>query len=100
MYPALLMSSYLNQSGHRDQLYTNYVSQALRREGEIKTAEQKDMVLTSSHIYMKNVLTCGTVLTEYLLNVDGRYHTTKTAPSPYNQVGRAGKVKKESGWDL
>lgn len=49
---------------------------------------------------MKNALTCGTVLTEYLLNVDGRYHTTKTAPSPYNQVGRAGKVKKESGWDL
>lgn len=49
---------------------------------------------------MKNTLTCGTVLTEYLLNVDGRYHTTKIAPSPHNQVGRAGKVKKESGWDL
>ena len=94
------MCSSLNQSGHRDQLYTNYMSQALRKEREIKMAEQKDMVVTSSHKYMKNTLTCGTILTEYLLNVGGRSHTTKTTPSPHNQVGWAGKRKKESGWDL
>ena len=93
MYPTLLPCSSLNQSGHRDQLYTKYVSQALRREGELKTAEQKDVVL-ASHKYMKTTLACATLLTGHLLDDGGRAHTTKPAPSAHNQVGRQGKEKR------
>ena len=44
---------------------------------KIKKAEQKDLDLTTSHKSIKNTFTCGTVLTEHLLNSGGRAHTTK-----------------------
>ena len=42
------------------------------------TAEQKDMDLILSHKYIKNTSTCGTILTEYVLD-SGRSHKTKIA---------------------
>lgn len=46
--------------------------------GEIKMVESKRMELTSSHKYIKNTFTCGTTLTEYLLNI-GRSQKFKSA---------------------
>ena len=42
-------------------------------------AEQRDMELTSSHKYITNTSTCGTVLTEYLPKACRRSHTNKAA---------------------
>ena len=52
------------------------------------------MKLTASHKYIKNTSTCGTVLTEYLLNAGRRRWTTKRArKSLCNQVGQKEKEK-------
>lgn len=40
-------------------------------------AEKKDVELNSSHKYIKNITTYGTILTEYPLNTGKRPHTTK-----------------------
>ena len=66
------------------------------------------MALTFSHKYIKNTSTCGTVLTEHLLNAGRRPQTPKRArKSPHNWVGQKKKGKKkkererkESGRDL
>ena len=47
--------------------------------GRIKTTEEKDVKLTSSHKYIRNTSTCGTILTEYTLNSGRRSHKTKIA---------------------
>lgn len=61
------------------------------------------MKLTSSHKYVKNTSTCGTILSEYLLNTGRRLHTserTRKSPHKHNRVEQKTKVRKELGWDL
>ena len=54
------------------------------------------MALTFSHKYIKNTSTCGTVLTEHLLNAGRRPQTPKRArKSPHNWVGQKKKGKKK-----
>ena len=51
---------------------------------------------TSSHKYIKNISTFGTILTEHLLNPGRRPQTTESArKSPHNQVGQKEKEKKK-----
>lgn len=53
----------------------------------IKMAE-KNMELTSSHKHIKNTPTCGTILTEHLLNIaEGLKHLKGQERSPHNQEG-------------
>ena len=50
----------------------------------------------SPHRYIKNTSTCGTTLTEHLLNADRRPQTSKRArKSPCNWVGQKKKKKKK-----
>ena len=57
------------------------------------------MELTSSHKYIKNTPTCGTILTEHLLNTGRRPQTSKRArKSLRNRVGQK-KKKKERNRD-
>ena len=66
-------------------------------------AEQQDVTLPFSHKYIKNTSTCGTILTEYLLNTARTPQTAERArKSPCNQVGKKKKKKarKESRQDL
>ena len=58
------------------------------------------MELTSSHKYIKNTSTCGTLLTEHLLNAGRRPQTSERArKSPCNWVGqkKEEKLKREKG---
>ena len=58
------------------------------------------MELTSSHIYIKNISTSGTIHTEHLLNTGRRPQPSKRARTlSHNQVGQK-KKRKELGWDL
>ena len=41
---------------------------------EIKAVEQINVELTTSHKYIKNIPTGGTILIEYLLNIGRRFH--------------------------
>ena len=54
------------------------------------------MKLTFAHKYIRNTSTCGTILTEYLMNTGRRPQTAERArKSPGNQVGKK-KMRKES----
>lgn len=61
-------------------------------------AEQKDMELTSSHKYINNIFTNGTILTEHLLKpAEDLKHLKGKERSPHNQVGMKGKMKQAEG---
>ena len=54
------------------------------------------MELTSSHKYIQNSSTCGTTLTEHLLNTGRRPQISERArKSPCNRVGQKKKEKKK-----
>ena len=61
-------------------------------------AGYKDMELTSSHKYINNIFTNGTVLTEHLLKLaEDLKHLKGKERSLHNQVGMKGKKKQAEG---
>ena len=62
---------------------------------QITMVAEVDMELTSSHKYIKNTSTCGTILIEQLLQAGGRPQTSKRArKSPSNWVKQSKKKRK------
>lgn len=54
---------------------------------QITMVAEVDMELTSSHKYIKNTSTCGTILTEYPLNTEDLIEPTLQERPPHNWAG-------------